>query len=114
MEGEKCYSEEFGQKNICRVKNVRSVKKEEASKDVDGEFIGILKLSERGSEIFHNELTELEKTKPEVLEKWDLNDFINHLIEKKHEVFLEYFKGKWKDIDSIEDLTYLINLQSKE
>jgi len=114
VEGEKCYSEEFGKKNICKVKNIQSIKKDEAAKNVNGEFIGILKLSAKGSDIFHKELTELEQEKPDVLKKWDLNDFINHLIGKKHEVFLEYFKGKWKDIDSIEDLTYLINLQSME
>ncbi|MCK5057874.1 MAG: phosphoenolpyruvate mutase [Candidatus Aminicenantes bacterium] len=114
VEGGISYSEEFGKDNICRVKNIRSLKKEEVSRDVNGEFIGILKLSERGSGIFYKEMTELEKKRPEVLKKWDLNDFINHLIGKKHEVFLEYFKGKWKDIDSIEDLTYLINLQSME
>jgi len=114
VEGEKCYSEEFGKKNICKVKNIRSLKKNEAAKDVNGEFIGILKLSAKGSDIFLKELTELEQEKPDVLKKWDMNDFINHLIGRKHDVFLEYFKGKWKDIDSIEDLTYLINLQSME
>lgn len=114
VEGEKSYSEEFGKKNICRVKNIRSLKKDEAVKNLNGEFIGILKLSAKGSEVFHKELTELEQENPDVLKKWDLNDFINHLVGKKHGVFLEYFKGKWKDIDSIEDLTYLINLQAKE
>jgi hypothetical protein len=28
-------------------------------------------------------------------------------------VHLEYFKGHWQDIDSIEDLTYMVNLYSK-
>ena len=59
-------------------------------------------------------MLELEQNSPALLKKWTLNDFVNHLIEKEYEVYLEYFKGKWKDIDSIEDLTYLINLHSKE
>jgi NDP-sugar pyrophosphorylase family protein len=88
--------------------------KDKASKNVNGDFTGILKLSEKGSDIFYKEMIELEEKNPDLLKKWTLNDFINHLIAKKHEVFLKYFKGQWKDIDSIEDLTYLINLQSKE
>ncbi len=113
---EQCYSEDFGKKNICRVKHIQSakVKKDKTPDGFNGEFIGILKLSEQGAQIFRAEMSELEKQQPEMLKKWTLNDFIDHLIEKKHEVYLEYFKGKWKDIDSIEDLTYLINLQAQQ
>lgn len=112
--GEENYSEEFGKKNTCKVKKIQSLKKDKAAGNFNGEFIGILKLSEAGAETFYSELVELEKEKPESLKTWTLNDFINNLIEKKYDVYLEYFKGKWKDIDSIEDLTYLINLQAKE
>ena len=114
MKGDECYSEEFGKKNVCRVERIRTVKKGEDHSDYNGEFIGILKLSERGSEIFHRELDLLEKENLEFLRTASLNDFFGYLIDKGIPIFLEYFRGRWKDIDSIEDLTYLINLFSKE
>ena len=112
--GDEPYSEAYGKKNVCRIKKIQALKNEKAIKDHNGEFIGILKLSEKGSAIFDKELTALHEENPELLKKWSLNDFLNHLITKKYDVFLEYFKDKWKDIDSIEDLTYLINLETKE
>lgn len=114
VEAEECYSEEFGKRNICKIEKIQSLPKDKAPENVKGEFIGLMKLSEKGANTFYKEMIELEKEKPDLLKEWNLNDFINHLIAKKHEVFLKYFKGQWKDIDSIEDLTYLINLQSKE
>ena len=47
------------------------------------------------------------------LEK-SINDFFNYLIKKHYDVQLHYFRGHWKDIDSIEDLTYLVKLFSRE
>jgi len=111
--GEIPYSKKFGAENICRVLKIQEKISDEGLEEFHGEFIGILKLSEKGADIFRKELIDLEKANLEMIQTGSLNDFINHLIKKNNPVHLEYFKGQWKDIDSIEDLTYMINLFSQ-
>ena len=114
VKAEMPYSNGYGYQNVCRLKNVKVVKPTEETQDYDGEFIGLVKLSEEGSKIFNTELELLATENHEFLEKADITDFINYLIDKKYSVNLCYFLGHGKDIDSIEDLTYLINVFSEE
>jgi phosphoenolpyruvate phosphomutase len=108
------YSKKFGAVNVHPVIRIQEVKKDEDTKPFHGEFMGLMKLSDKGAEIFRNELTALNKENPDFILNGSMTDFLNYLIEKEHPVMLEYFKGHWKDIDSIEDLTYLVNYFAKE
>lgn len=114
VQADECYTEEYGKRNVCKIKKIDQVKKGEAISSYNGEFIGMLKLSEKGTAIFREELDRMAENNPEMLNTASLNDFLMFLHQKDYPVHLEYFKGRWKDIDSIEDLTYLINLQNKE
>ena len=107
------YSDKFGASSCCKIKEIEGVAKEKSGRGFNGEFMGLLKLSEAGAQIFKKELQKLAKEDPDLLQKGSLNDFINYLISKEYSIHLEYFKGHWQDIDSIEDLTYMINLYGK-
>jgi NDP-sugar pyrophosphorylase family protein len=80
--------------------------------DYHGEFIGLFKLSRDGALQIRQELEQLAATDPEFIRRKSINDFFNYLIQKQCNIQLHYFRGHWKDIDSIEDLTYLIKLFS--
>lgn len=112
--GEERYSERFGASNVCRAAEMKECANTGSQEAYDGEFIGLMKLSERGSGIIRNEIENLEKTQPGFIQEKSLNEFINYLIQKGIPVHLCYFRGQWKDIDGIEDLTYLINYYTKE
>lgn len=114
VKGEKPFSDTFGAVNIQKVVEVKEVPQNSSGEDFNGEFMGLIKLSSAGSAFLRNELTALETGNPDMLNSGTLNDFINYLITKKGKtVHLQYFRGHWKDIDSIEDLTFLINLYSQ-
>lgn len=107
------YSDKFGASSCCRVNEIVEVVKDKSSKEYNGEFMGLIKLSDDGSQIFQKELLALAEADSQLLHNGSLNDFINYLINKGYPIHLEYFKGHWQDIDSIEDLTYMINLYGK-
>lgn len=66
-------------------------------KHSDGEFIGIIKLTQKGSKIFKKYLTKLGSNK---IKKITVEDFINYLISKKINVYVKYIDGGWIDIDN--------------
>ena len=76
----------------------------------NGEFIGIMKLSEKGSEIFVMEYNKVEKNKPHpfhdavIFEKSYLTDMIQELIDQKIPVEPIIVDGDWCEIDTIQDL----------
>jgi phosphoenolpyruvate phosphomutase len=105
-------SEQYGACNVCPVCEVRTVFKGMPLEDYHGEFIGLFKLSRDGALQIRQELEQLAATDPEFIRRKSINDFFNYLIQKQCNIQLHYFRGHWKDIDSIEDLTYLIKLFS--
>ena len=107
------YEPAFGSERTTELKNIKIDDWENHNK-YNGEFIGLLKLSSNGAKIFNNELKKLAKENPDFLKKSSLNDFLNFLIENGQNISVAYSHGHWKDIDSIEDLTYLIDLYSKK
>jgi phosphoenolpyruvate phosphomutase len=106
------YSEQYGACDVCPVRAVRQVRKGQPPDDYQGEFIGLFKLSQEGARRVRQELEQLAEKDPDFIRRKSINDFFNYLIEKHCDVQLRYFRGHWKDIDSIEDLTYLIDLFS--
>lgn len=108
--GERKYSNELYARNICKILDIQKVDNLKETKKYTGEFIGLMKLSAEGSEIFQKEFAYLEKHDPDFIKQKSLNEFIKFLIDKNYDVHQLSFKGHWRDIDSIEDLTYIVKL----
>jgi len=78
--------------------------------EVHGEFIGMVKLSNRGTEIFKEHFHRLKKiywNKPfqraEIFQKAYLTDFIQELVDKGIKVHCVIIESGWKEIDTVED-----------
>lgn len=87
-------------------KNISQIAKNQKN----GEFIGIMKFSEKGSEIFVREFNRVEKNKPspfhdaKTFEKSYLTDMIQEVIEQNILVEPIIVNGEWCEIDTLQDL----------
>jgi L-glutamine-phosphate cytidylyltransferase len=87
-------------KNISKITN----------NQINGEFIGILKLSNRGSTIFVNQFNNLEKKQPSpfhdalTFEKAYLTDMIQEMINQDIIIEPIIINGNWCEIDTPQDL----------
>lgn len=92
--------------------NVLEIRKNITSNQdkIIGEFLGILKLSKKGSSIFVKKFDRLKKSHKNVfhmapsLEKAYLTDMIQELIDSKIKVTPVLVSGKWCEIDTMQDL----------
>ena len=80
------------------------------SEEVHGEFIGMIKLSNRGAEIFKEHFHRLKKiywNKPfqraKTFQKAYLTDFIQELVDIGIKVHCVIIESGWKEIDTVED-----------
>ena len=80
------------------------------NEDVHGEFIGMIKLSSRGTEIFKEHFHRLKKiywNKPfqraKIFQKAYLTDFIQELVDIGIKVHCVIIESGWKEIDTVED-----------
>jgi choline kinase/DNA-binding XRE family transcriptional regulator len=80
------------------------------NEEVHGEFIGMVKLSNRGTEIFKEHFHRLKKTywnKPfqraKIFQKAYLTDFIQELVDIGIKVHCVIIESGWKEIDTVED-----------
>jgi len=80
------------------------------NEEVHGEFIGMIKLSNRGTEIFKEHFHRLKKiywNKPfqraEIFQKAYLTDFIQELVDIGIKVHCVIIESGWKEIDTVED-----------
>ena len=78
--------------------------------EVHGEFIGMIKLSNRGTEIFKDHFDRLKKiywNKPfqraKIFQKAYLTDFIQELVDIGIKVHCVIIESGWKEIDTVED-----------
>ena len=78
--------------------------------EVHGEFIGMIKLSNRGTEIFKEHFHRLKKiywNKPfqraKIFQKAYLTDFIQELVDIGIKVHCVIIESGWKEIDTVED-----------
>ena len=100
--------------NVIIEKNqIKKIKKnisKIASNQKNGEFIGIIKFSKKGSEIFLREFNKIEKEKTnpfqyaKTFEKSYLTDMIQELIDQNIPVEPIIINGDWYEIDTIQDL----------
>ncbi len=80
------------------------------NEDIHGEFIGMVKLSDRGTEIFKEHFHRLKKiywNKPfqraKIFQKAYLTDFIQELVDIGIKVHVVIIESGWKEIDTVED-----------
>ena len=80
------------------------------NEEVHGEFIGMIKLSNRGTEIFKEHYHRLKKlywNKPfqraKIFQKAYLTDFIQELVDIGIKVHCVIIESGWKEIDTVED-----------
>ena len=80
------------------------------NEEVHGEFIGMIKLSNRGTEIFkehYNRLKQIYWNKPfqraKIFQKAYLTDFIQELVDIGIKVHCVIIESGWKEIDTVED-----------
>ena len=80
------------------------------NEEVHGEFIGMIKLTSRGSEIFKHHYNRLKKiywNKPfqraQIFQKAYLTDFIQELVDMGIKVHCVIIESGWKEIDTVED-----------
>jgi choline kinase len=96
---------------LSKAKKIIKIKKNIKNENNDvGEFLGIIKFSPRGSEIFIKQYEELIKTHvgtfqqaPSVLKAY-LTDMIQELVDSKIDVEPVIVSGKWCEIDTMQDL----------
>ena len=71
-----------------------------------GEFIGIIKLSQKASEKFLNHYTNLEKSvnKIKISKKWYLTNMLQDLIDNNNPITPIEIDGNWCEIDTVQDL----------
>lgn len=69
--------------------------------DINGEWMGLARLSARGASLVRDEIAAMEAEG--LLEKADLPLLFTHLA-KKHPVIVHYFTGHWLDVDTLQDL----------
>ena len=85
--------------NTVTLKSVRP----ESDADVHGEWMGVVKFSQRGAKVVADKLRGL-ATEPERLRTMKLPDLLQLLIADGVAVRVIYTTGHWLDVDSVEDV----------
>jgi len=92
-----------------------------SSQEVHGEFIGMIKLSNRGAEIFKQQFNRLKKTywnKPfqraKTFQKAYLTDMIQELVDIGVKVHCVIIESGWKEIDTVEDYQKALKVFKKK
>ena len=70
--------------------------------EVDGEWIGLARLSARGADLVHGEIDAMQKEG--VLTKASLPDIFSRLLAKGEKISVVYIAGNWLDVDDVFDL----------
>ena len=91
------------------------------NEEVHGEFIGMIKLSNRGCEVFKENFHRLKKiywNKPfqraKIFQKAYLTDFIQELVDIGIKVHCVIIESGWKEIDTVEDYKKALSVFNKK
>ncbi len=85
--------------NTVTLKSVRP----ESDADVHGEWMGVVKFSQRGAKVVADKLRGL-ASEPERLRTMKLPDLLQMLVQGGHAVRVIYTSGHWLDVDSVDDV----------
>ncbi len=91
------YSKKLYSSTVQFVRMSKDLKADE----IEGEFIGLWKVTRRGSDVVKHALAELSQ-RPD-FKQLEMADLFNH-ISATHPIAVKYIKGSWLDIDTIRDL----------
>ncbi|MBF0380676.1 MAG: phosphoenolpyruvate mutase [Magnetococcales bacterium] len=81
-----------------------------AKADAHGEWVGMMKFSSLGAELFRKELEIWRNEDEEAFVTSDINSFINRLIKKGLPITARYVHGHWLNINSLEDIYQISNM----
>jgi len=73
-----------------------------SERDICGEWVGLMKLSATGSDLVRAELAKLRQEG--LLDRANMPDLLNRLVEAGHRVRVQYITGHWLDVDDSFDL----------
>ena len=90
-------SEAYDKRNFNQVVNILEIGT--ALHEIDGEFIGLWKVSETGAKKIKAHYENIKAS----TNGWTLNEFFNSYI-AVHKINLKYINGAWIDIDELDDL----------
>tara|TARA_B110000003_G_C16542839_1_gene493486 strand:- start:277 stop:1026 length:750 start_codon:yes stop_codon:yes gene_type:complete len=87
---------------ISRKKNLVSIgKKTNDLNEIQAQFMGLLKLSQKGWLTLQNIFQDFPDDQRR---KMDMTSLLGHLLEKKVPIFIEFVKGKWCECDTYNDV----------
>ena len=73
--------------------------------DASGEWIGMVRFSEEGTEVLNQILKDLEAKNVDVA-NWSMPQLLNHIVESgSAEISVKFIHGNWLDLDDIRDLS---------
>jgi phosphoenolpyruvate phosphomutase len=79
----------------------------EPKAEFDGEWIGMLKLSEKGAKTLTAFIKE--HLDSPTFAEMQIPDMLNALVEKGHKIKIQYIHGHWLDVDDVLDLNLATN-----
>ncbi len=82
---------------------LKSFRPEASNAEVHGEWMGIVKFSQRGSKLVSDRLRAL-AAEPDRLRSLKMPDLIQSLVQAGHPVRVIYTSGHWLDVDSVDDV----------
>jgi phosphoenolpyruvate phosphomutase len=88
-------------KTACRLQSIGANVKRD---DVSGEWIGLLHLKAKKTELLVSMLDNLAKTEPNLLRTGDIPDLLNRMVAAGEEVTVVHSYGHWYDLDEQKDL----------
>jgi phosphoenolpyruvate phosphomutase len=100
--GEEPPSDNYLNKRCVRIKTISA---SIPHRQAHGEWIGLMKLTSHGAEIFTSELQKFYNEKPASFLKTNIDQFLQRLINRGINLKAFYLRGHWLDIDSPEDIS---------
>lgn len=88
-----------------RIADLVEMTHDKSRSDVHGEWIGLIRLSESGCDIFRSQMEAFSSEEPEAFARATMAEFFMRLVANGISVKVLYVYGRWFDIDSIEDVS---------
>jgi len=98
--------EEYKKGEFDQRVNLKCMGNDISGQDINGEWIGLFKISGKGVNILKRFLSELAENNG--LKKMRMSELFNELISKGNKIHVSYIKGHWIDIDDLNDLSKAI------
>jgi len=96
-------SEPNSKKSLMSRVTLKDIVSDPESPSIEGEWMGFLKVSDKGAKVLKDHLEKLAK-EPAMLSKMKMPDLIRGLVKAGQEVRVIYTTGHWLDVDSVSDV----------